>query len=586
MWDLRRYLKPYWKVATLASLCMIVEVLMDLLQPKYMADIVNKGVMNEDLHRILVSGVIMVGLTTIGLVTGVGCNVFASITSQNVGADIRDALFEKVQTFSFRNLDRFQTGSLITRMTNDVTQVQNLIQMSQQGLIRAFGLSVGGILMALSLSVHLGLILLVSVPILVIFLILLVRISYPLFSSVQSSLDGVNKVVQENLAGIRAVKAFVRSDFEIKRFQTANNSYTGMAIQAARVMAINAPVINLLMNVSIIAILLYGGHMVWHGAMPLGNLIACINYVTQILMSLMMVSMILVNISQAQVSAKRITQVLTTEPDIVNRDDTRSPLMTDGRIEFEHVSFSYRNHSENQMVLRDVSFEVEAGQKVAIVGSTGAGKSSLVNLIPRLYDATRGVVRVDGIDVRDMDLRFLRSQIGMVLQESILFSGTMRDNISFGRPQASLFEIEEAAKIAQAHDFIIQLPNGYDTVVGQRGVNLSGGQKQRIAIARALLVKPSILILDDSTSALDLATEAKLQFALHRVLQGATTILIAQRISSVLDFEKILVLEDGKLVGEGTHRDLIETCKVYQDIYDSQLGINKARLGKEVVSHD
>lgn len=586
MWDLRRYLKPYWKVATLASLCMIVEVLMDLLQPKYMADIVNKGLMNEDLHRILVSGVIMVGLTTIGLVTGVGCNVFASITSQNVGADIRDALFEKVQTFSFRNLDRFQTGSLITRMTNDVTQVQNLIQMSQQGLIRAFGLSVGGILMALSLSVHLGLILLVSVPILVIFLILLVRISYPLFSSVQSSLDGVNKVVQENLAGIRAVKAFVRSDFEIKRFQTANNSYTGMAIQAARVMAINAPVINLLMNVSIIAILLYGGHMVWHGAMPLGNLIAFINYVTQILMSLMMVSMILVNISQAQVSAKRITQVLTTEPDIVNRDDTRSPLMTDGRIEFEHVSFSYRNHSENQMVLRDVSFEVEAGQKVAIVGSTGAGKSSLVNLIPRLYDATRGVVRVDGIDVRDMDLRFLRSQIGMVLQESILFSGTMRDNISFGRPQASLFEIEEAAKIAQAHDFIIQLPNGYDTVVGQRGVNLSGGQKQRIAIARALLVKPSILILDDSTSALDLATEAKLQFALHRVLQGATTILIAQRISSVLDFEKILVLEDGKLVGEGTHRDLIETCKVYQDIYDSQLGINKARLGKEVVSHD
>lgn len=297
----------------------------------------------------------------------------------------------------------------------------------------------------------------------------------------------------------------------------------------------------------------------------------------------MMVSMILVNISQAKVSADRINQVLKTEPDIGNRNETKSPSMIHGWIGFESVSFSYGNHTENEMVLRDVSFVAEAGQKVAIIGSTGAGKSSLVNLIPRLYDTTRGAVSVDRIDVRDMDLGYLRSRIGMVLQESILFSGTIRDNISFGRSDASHFDIEAAAKAAQAHDFIALLPDGYDTIVGQRGVNLSGGQKQRIAIARALLVKPPILILDDSTSALDLATEAKLQFELRHLMQDATTLLIAQRISSVLDFEKILVLEDGKLVGEGTHQELMETCGVYQDIYDSQLGMNKSQLGKEVV---
>lgn len=585
MWDLVRYLKPYWKVATLAPLCMLIEVFMDVLQPRYMADIVNKGVMQLDLHQILMTGSIMIGITAIGLLAGVGCNVFASIASQNFGADIRDVMFEKVQTFSFRNLDRFQTGSLITRMTNDVTQVQNLVQMSQQGLIRAPGLIIGSIIMALTLSVHLGLILLISVPILVIFLIFLIRISYPLFSSVQSRLDGVNSVVQENLAGIRAVKAFVRSGFEIARFKTANDTYTAAAMKAARMMVLNTPVMNLIMNVSIVAVLWYGGQAVWHSAMPLGNLIAFINYVTQILSSLMMVSMILVNVSQARVSADRINQVLNTEPDIVSQDHTASPSVVHGRVAFENVSFSYGNHTEHEWVLRDVSFIAEAGQKVAIIGSTGSGKSSFVNLIPRLYDSTRGVVRVDEIDVRNMDLGRLRSQIGMVLQESILFSGTIRDNIAFGRPDAPHFEIETAAKVAQAHDFIALLPDGYDTVVGQRGVNLSGGQKQRIAIARALLVRPPILILDDSTSALDLATEAKLQLALRRLMQDATTFLIAQRISSVLDFEKILVLEDGKLVGEGTHQTLMETCGVYQDIYESQFGMNRSLFRNEVVRH-
>lgn len=554
---------------------------MDVLQPKYMANIVNKGIMQLDLNQILVTGAIMVGITIIGLIAGVGCNVFASMASQNVGADIRESLFEKVQTFSFRNLDKFQTGSLITRMTNDVTQVQNFIQMSQQGLIRAPGLAIGSIIMALTLSLRLGVILLVAVPALAIFLYFLIRASYPLFSAVQARLDGVNTVVQENLTGIRVVKAFVRSNFEIQRFRTANNAYTAMAVKAARVMALNMPVMNLIMNVSVIAVLWYGGHAVWHGTMPVGNLIAFINYVTQILSSLMMVGMILTNISQAKVSADRIKQVLSTEPDITNKEHTASSLKLQGRVEFNQVSFSYGNNTEHELVLRDISFVAEPGQKVAIIGSTGVGKSSLVNLVPRLYDTTRGVVRIDGIDVREFDLGVLRSQIGMVLQEAILFSGTICENIAFGRPDADHSDIEAAAKAAQAHDFIVGLPDGYDTVVGQRGVNLSGGQKQRIAIARALLVKPPILILDDSTSALDLTTEAKLQLALRSLMQDATTLLIAQRISSVLDFEKILVLEDGKIVGEGTHQELMESCEVYQDIYESQLGMNK--FGKEVV---
>ncbi|MFD1673815.1 ABC transporter ATP-binding protein [Alicyclobacillus fodiniaquatilis] len=581
MWDLIRYLKPYWKVAVLAPFCMLIEVFMDVLQPKYMANIVNKGIMQLDLNQILVTGAIMVGITIIGLIAGVGCNVFASMASQNVGADIRESLFEKVQTFSFRNLDKFQTGSLITRMTNDVTQVQNFIQMSQQGLIRAPGLAIGSIIMALTLSLRLGVILLVAVPALAIFLYFLIRASYPLFSAVQARLDGVNTVVQENLTGIRVVKAFVRSNFEIQRFRTANNAYTAMAVKAARVMALNMPVMNLIMNVSVIAVLWYGGHAVWHGTMPVGNLIAFINYVTQILSSLMMVGMILTNISQAKVSADRIKQVLSTEPDITNKEHTASSLKLQGRVEFNQVSFSYGNNTEHELVLRDISFVAEPGQKVAIIGSTGVGKSSLVNLVPRLYDTTRGVVRIDGIDVREFDLGVLRSQIGMVLQEAILFSGTICENIAFGRPDADHSDIEAAAKAAQAHDFIVGLPDGYDTVVGQRGVNLSGGQKQRIAIARALLVKPPILILDDSTSALDLTTEAKLQLALRSLMQDATTLLIAQRISSVLDFEKILVLEDGKIVGEGTHQELMESCEVYQDIYESQLGMNK--FGKEVV---
>lgn len=572
MWTLMRYLKPYWRSAVLAPLCMMLEVYMDLLQPKYMANIVDNGVLQRNIHSIETTGLFMIGIAVIGLISGVGCNLFASRASLNFGADVRAALFAKTQSFSFRNLDHFKSGSLITRMTNDVVLVQNLVQMFLQMLVRAPGLAFGSVIMALTISLHLGLILAVSIPVLAVFLYFLIRFSYPLFSKVQAGLDAVNTVLQENLAGIRVVKAFVRSDFENKRFQKSNDMYTAISITAGRVVSLNMPVMTLMMNGSIVAVLWFGGHQVWGGTLRVGDLIAFINYATQVLSSLMMVSMILVNVSQATVSARRINEVLAAEADIANPPQTVSSPIRSGRVVFEDVSFSYGNANAQEMVLKNLSFVAEPGQTVAIIGSTGAGKSSLVNLIPRLYDVTDGCLTIDGIDVRSLDLLDLRSRIGVVLQESILFTGSIRDNIRFGQPDASDNALEAAARAAQAHDFIMNLPEGYDTLLGQRGINLSGGQKQRIAIARALLIRPSILIMDDSTSALDLATESRLQRALTEVMATSTTFLIAQRISSVIAADKILVIEDGQKVGEGTHAELMTTCLVYQDIYHSQLG--------------
>lgn len=572
MWPLKALLKPYWKVALLAPLLMVVEVYMDLLQPRLMATIVNDGVMQGNLHRIQATGVLMVGVALIGLIGGVGCAVFSSIAALNFATDLRDALFSKVQALSFRDLDEFNTGSLVTRLTNDVVQVQTLVQMALRVLVRAPLLLVGSLIMALTISFRLGVILLVAIPILLILLIVLIRYSYPLFAAVQRRLDAVNTVLQENLAGIRVVKAFVRSGFERRRFGVANDAYTDTAVRAGRALALNMPVMMLIMNFSIVAVLWYQGHPAWSGPISVGNLIAFINYVGQVLFSLLMVSMMVINISQAKVSADRIHEVLRSESDIQSRQRADTAAVRLGRVVFDRVSFSYGRDDPVEYVLRDLSLVAEAGQTLALIGSTGSGKSTLVNLIPRLYDVTCGRVQVDGVDVRDIDLLHLRSRIGMVLQESILFTGTVRDNICFGRPDATQQAIEAVARAAQAHDFIVRLPDGYDTLVGQRGVNLSGGQKQRLCIARALLVRPAILVLDDSTSAVDLGTEARLQRALRDLMQHCTTFLIAQRISSVLDAHKIVVLEDGAKVGEGTHGDLMRTCAVYQEIYRSQLG--------------
>lgn len=573
MWGLKNYVKPYWKSVMIAPLFMIGEVICDLLQPKFAANIVNFGVVKQDFQAIQHSAGMMILITFLGLLAGIGCNVFASRAAQNFGADIREALFTKVQAFSFENLDTIQSGSLITRMTSDVIQVQNLLRIGLQSLIRSPGLLIGSIVMALMMSIRLGLILLATLFILVVILVVLIRFSYPLFANIQTKLDAVNNLLQENLAGIRVVKAFVRSDYETKQFEKANREYSQTAIKAARLIAFNYPIVSLIMNTCLVVNLLYGGNLVWMKSVQVGDLIAFINYVAQVLSSLLMVSMTLMNVSQANVSANRIQQVLTAHPTIENNPIVKVTSVQAHHIKFDKVGFSYGDSSKLQdSVLQDISFEASKGETIAIIGSTGSGKSTLVQLIPRLYEVTSGSIKLDGKNIRDLPLQELRSNIGMVLQESFLFTGSIRENIAFGKAEAAQDEIEMAARIAQAHDFIEKLSNGYDTKIGQKGANLSGGQKQRIAIARALLVKPPILILDDSTSALDLETEARIRDSLKDIMKESITFIIAQRISSVQNAEKILVMENGAIVGNGTHRELMETCEVYQDIYKSQNG--------------
>ncbi|MCZ8522130.1 MULTISPECIES: ABC transporter ATP-binding protein [Paenibacillus] len=579
MRQLMVYLRPYWKAVLLAPLLMLLEVYMDLLQPKLMASIVNDGVMKGDLGHIRQTGLLMLGYALIGLAGGIGCTVFSSTAAQNFGTDLREALFRKVQTFSYKNLDRFKEGSLVTRLTGDIVQLQNLVQMTLRILVRAPFLALGSVIMALTISPKLALILAVAIPLLFLVLFLLIRYSFPLFSQVQQKLDGLNTVLQENFSGIRVVKAFVRAPFEEARFGRANEDYTAIALKAARAVAVNMPLMTLIMNVSIVAVLWFGGAQTWSGSLPVGDLVAFINYVTQVLFSLLMVGMMMVFISRAKASADRINEVMEIEADITQPHAARNDAITAGRVEFRDVSFSYENEGRRELVLKDLSFTAEAGRTLAILGPTGSGKSSLVSLIPRLYDPAEGAVLIDGTDVREMDLHHLRGRIGMVLQQSILFSGTIRDNIRFGRPEASQEEVEKAARAAEAHEFIAGFAEGYDTVLGQRGINLSGGQKQRIAIARALLLRPAILILDDSTSAVDLGTESRIQRALKELMAETTCILIAQRISSVLDADRILVLEDGRIAAEGTHTELMERSPVYQDIYRSQLGKEEVTYG-------
>jgi len=567
------YLKPYWKFLILGPLFMIFEVFFDLLQPRLAAHIVNFGIMDRDFTVIEQTGFIMLGVAILSLVTGVACNLFASRASQNFGADVREALFKKVQTFSFENVDSFKSGSLITRMTSDVVQVQNLIQMALQGMVRAPSLLIGSVVMALLMNLKLGLILLGTLIVLVAALTVLIRFSTPIFTTVQAKLDAVNTRIQENLAGIRVVKAFVRTDYETKKFHEVNEAYTHISIRAARFIALNSPIVTLIMNACMVTILLYGGDLVAFGSVQAGDLVAFVNYVVQVLSSLIMVSGLLINVTQARVSAKRIQEVLETKPNIEGAERAKAAQVPAQHVKIEQVSFSYNGSSDSKdLVLRDINIEASRGETVAIIGATGSGKTTLVQLLPRLYDVTSGSIIIDGKDIRELPLDELRSQIGMILQESFLFTGSIRDNIAFGNPNATQEEVESAAMIAQAHDFIVKLPDGYKTKLGQKGVNLSGGQKQRVSIARALLVKPPILIIDDSMSALDLGTERRLRGALQAIMKDTITFLIAQRISSVRNAQKILVLDEGIIVGSGTHEQLMLTCDVYQDIYRSQFG--------------
>lgn len=572
-----KYLKPYWKVTILAPLFMVLEVSMDLLQPKLMAEIVNNGVFNNDLEFILKTGGLMLLVALIGLIGGVGCTVFASKASINFAADVRKDVFDKVQTFSFKNLDQFEGGTLITRLTNDIVQLQMFVLMALRS-IRSPLLTIGSVIMVFTISVKLAIIFVLTIPILFVVLYLLIRYAFPLYSVVQQKLDKVNSVLQENLMGIRVVKAFVRDDYENTRFNRTNTNYTDMAVKATRLVSLNMPVMMIILNVSLVLILWSGAGETWNGSLRIGDLIAFINYVTQVLSAIMMIGMIMMNISRAKVSAERVREVLDTHSDLIDHKSAESHVITRGEVMFDHVSFGYSDLSK-ETVLKDITFLAGAGQTVALLGATGSGKSTLVSLIPRLYDVTEGRVLIDGMDIRNLSLEHLRTQMGVVLQQTILFSGTIRDNIRYGKPNATQVEVEKAAKAACAHEFITSMPDGYDTILGQRGVNLSGGQKQRISIARALLVRPSILILDDSTSAVDLGTESRIQKAIKELMEESTSFLIAQRISSVLEADKILVLDDGKIVAEGTHQELIVHSEVYQEIYRSQLGEEEVVYG-------
>ncbi|MCG7408542.1 ABC transporter ATP-binding protein/permease [Paenibacillus sp. ACRRX] len=568
--SLIRYLKPYWAAALLAPLFMILEVGMDLLQPQLMASIVNDGVLKGDLNHIWHVGAVMIGVAMVGLIGGAGCTVFSSKAAQNFGADLRYDLFRHIQTFSFRDLDRMTTGSLVTRLTSDIVQVQNMVQIALRIMVRSPFMLLGSIIMAVIISPQLSLVLAITIPLLLAVLLILMRLSIPMFAKVQHKLDRVNTVLQENLSGIRVVKAFVRSEYEEKRFETANQHYFEHALKAFRTIAINMPLMMLVLNTSIVAVLWYGGAQTWDGTINVGQLIAYLNYMTQILFSLLSIGSMIMNISRAKASADRIKEVLNTVPDMEEAANPRHEVVQNGRISFEHVSFAYDEGMQEQ-VLKDIHFQVEAGKTVAIIGATGSGKSSLVSLIPRLYEPTSGNVLIDGHNIKEMDVHELRRRVGMVLQQALLFSGTIRDNIRYGVPEASQAEVEDAARAAEAHEFIERLPGGYDTVVGQRGVNLSGGQKQRISLARTLLAKPDILILDDSMSAVDLKTEARIQQSLRERMRNSTSIVIAQRISSIVAADSIIVLEDGQIAAQGTHDELLRSSSLYQDIVESQL---------------
>lgn len=568
---LAKYLGPYWLWAILAPLLMMLEVAMDLMQPRMIQRIVDEGIAHYDIEVVIQTGLIMVGLALFGAVGGVGCTIFATLASQGFGTDLRGDLFRKVESFSFGNLDELETGGIITRLTNDITQMQEMVAMLLRIMVRAPLIMIGSLVMAILTSPQLALLFLVLMPFVIVLLAWVIRKAYPMFSKVQDRLDDLNTVMQENLAGVRVVKAFVRTEREIGRFGGANENLMNQTIAAAQAVAVTWPGIMLIVNFGVAGAIWFGGIQITVGGLQTGELIAFVNYLSRALMSLMFVSMLIMRLARAQASAVRIEEVMRSTPKVSYQPQADGDFVPQGQVTFENVTFSY-DRDECEPVLKGINFSAEPGQTVAILGATGSGKSSLIHLIPRFYDVNQGRVTLDGVDVRDLDEAVLRQKISVALQEAVLFSGTIRENIRFGRPEASDDEVTAAAQAAQAHDFIISFPDGYNTVLGQRGVNLSGGQKQRIAIARALITQPAVLILDDSTSAVDVETESQIEAALDQLVANSTRFVIAQRISTVLKAEKILVLDDGVIAAEGRHQDLLKSSPIYQEIFESQLG--------------
>lgn len=568
MKNILKFLKPYRAYVIISPILMLVGVVCDLYQPALLAVIIDKGISSGDTTYIIQIGLKMIVVAVIGMISVFGSILASSTVSQNAGADLRLSLMKKIQTFSFTSLDHFSSSSLITRLTNDVVQVQNLLRMMFRVLVRAPLLLIGGIIMAVTINARLSLILLAIAPLLAVILTVIIKMSIPLFSLVQKKIDRVNEVLLENLSGIRVIKAFVRERKEKKRFSKSNQDLRDTNVKVFRLLAITMPLMMLFMNISVVAVLWFGGYQVHYGSMQVGQIMAYINYLTQILGSLMMITFVLVFFSRAQVSAVRINEVLDTDTDI---KDSANPLMSDitkGNIVFKNVSFQYE---KDRTILNNISFKINAGETVGIIGGTGSGKSTLLQLIPRLYDITEGTIHIDDMDIRNISLKKLRKSIGVVLQNTILFSGTIRDNLKWGDENATDDQIKEATRIAKAHEFIMSFEKGYDTILGQKGVNLSGGQKQRIAIARALLKNPTILLLDDSTSAVDMKTEALIQKELNEKRSNLTNIVVAQRISSIIDADMIIVLENGEINSTGIHKTLLKTSTVYRDIYYSQI---------------
>ena len=570
LWRLGRYLKPYWKAAAIAPFLMALEVAMDLMQPYLMSRIVDIGIGQKDMHVVITTGLIMVGFSIIGALGGTFNGYFATRAAISAATDLRMDLFKKVQAFSFLNLDTFKTGHLITRLTNDITQYQNVIITILRILVRAPLLFIGSIILAYLTSPKLTIILVIMLPILGLALAFITKRVPAMFTLVQTKLDNLNEVMQENLSGIRVVKAFNRGDYERERFEKSNTSLMDTTIKAIKMLVMIHPIFMLTINVAIAAAVYFGGLQVMGGLLTTGELIAFYNYLMRAMMSLIFVTMVLTNVIRSAASAERIEEVMISEPSIKNLDPITAADKLGGTVTFENVSFQYNDHSDP--VLRNISFTAQPGETVAILGQTGSGKSSLVHLIPRFYDVTDGKILVDHHDVRELEMHQLRKNVGIALQESVLFTGSIRDNIRYGKPAETEEEVLAASKAAQAHEFILEMPEGYDTEIGQRGVNLSGGQKQRISIARALLIQPSILILDDSTSAVDVETEIKIQMALDELMKNRTSFVIAQRISTVLNADKILVLNDGVIAAEGNHQSLIKNSSIYQEIFESQLG--------------
>lgn len=569
-----RYLKPYWVFALLCPLAMILEVSMDLLQPTLMSDIVDNGILgdaaaDENLRYVLITGLKMLVFSLIGCFGGIASAAFGTAAAQKMGNDLRKDAFAKVMHMSFQQTDKFTTGSLVTRLTNDITAIQEFVAMSLRMFVRTGMQFIGGIAVILTLNVNFGIVLVISLPVQLIAVAIIMKKASPLFSIVQSRLDKVNSVVQENVSGARVVKAFTREEYEINRFDNANTDLMTTNLKVQKLLATLNPILMIIMNASVIAIIMIGGFQVEAKAMQVGEVMAAVTYITQILMSVMMVGMMFQQVSRSAASMKRVNEVLSTNP-VISDGNKSADSDNSGTVEFRNVGFSYPG-SSGKPVLSGIDLKAEKGQMIAILGSTGCGKTSLVNLVPRFYDATNGDVLVDGINVKDYDVDTLRSKIGVVLQKSELFSGTVAENIRWGCETATDEEVKTAAKIAQAEEFIDGFNDGYDTMISEKGASLSGGQKQRMAIARAIIKKPEILIFDDSTSALDLSTEAKLHKALRENLSGVTVIMIAQRIASVMRADKIAVLENGSICAFGTHKELMESSSVYRDIYYSQM---------------